>query len=123
MTSVDQLLDALDRIGSEPRRPVSAHLDPALGEAAKAAVAPGLTDSVSALTGAALHAELRRLTLRAVLDEHYATYPSDKPSAADVALFLARDRKLPDASDEAKLSGVLHDLQPLDVSSQFVHRT
>jgi hypothetical protein len=111
MASVDHLLDALDRVGTEPRRPVSAHLDPALGEAAKAAVALGLTDSVSALTGAALHTELRRLALRAVLDEHYAKHPSDKPSAAEVALFLARARRLAAASDEAKLFGVLRGLE------------
>lgn len=58
-------------------------------------MALGLTDSVSALTGIALHAELRRLGLRAALDEVYRQRPDDRPSAAEVAHFLATTRKLP----------------------------
>jgi hypothetical protein len=73
---------------------VSAHLDPAVNEAAKAAVALGLTDSVSALTGDALVAELRRLALRAALDAHYHEHPSDRPEVAEVALYLAQARGL-----------------------------
>ncbi len=80
---VDDLLDALDHVGTRPGRSVSAHLDPALGEAAKVAVALGLTESVSALTGSALHAELKRLALRAALDEHYAERPADRPRLVD----------------------------------------
>lgn len=95
MAELVDLLDALERIDDQPGRPVSAHLDPALNEAAKAAVALGLTESVSALAGAALHAELRRLALRAVLDAHYARRPDDRPHVAEVAQFLAAARKLP----------------------------
>jgi len=65
------LLDALGRIGDQPGRPVSAHLDPALDDAARAAVALGLTESVSALTRTALDAELRRLALRVTLGAPY----------------------------------------------------
>ncbi len=106
MTQLADLLDALERTGDQPGRPVSAHLDPALNEAAKAAVALGLAESVSALTGAALHGELRRLALRAVLDAHYAQRPDDRPHVAEVALFLAKARKLPFA-DRADLPSVL----------------
>ncbi len=109
MTQLADLLDALDRTGNQPGRPVSAHLDPALNEAAKAAVALGLAESVSALTGAALHAELRRLALRAVLNAHYAQRPQDRPHVAEVAMFLAQARRLPIAG-RAELSAVLHAL-------------
>ncbi|MGH8932860.1 MAG: hypothetical protein ACRDZO_20125 [Egibacteraceae bacterium] len=94
MAELEDLLDALGAVGAQAGRPVSAHLDPALGRAAKAAVALGLAGSVSALTGTALHSELRRLALRASLDAHYALRPEDRPRAAEVALFLARARKL-----------------------------
>lgn len=94
MAQLVDLLDALERIGDQAGRPVSAHLDPALNDAAKAAVALGLTESVSALTGTALHAELRRLALRATLDAHYARRPDERPHVAEVALFLAAARKL-----------------------------
>jgi hypothetical protein len=100
------LLDALERTGDQPGRPVSAHLDPALNEAAKAAVALGLAESVSALTGATLYTELRRLALRAVLDAHYVQRPDDRPHVAEVALFLAKARKLPVAG-RADISVVL----------------
>ncbi|MGH4014110.1 MAG: hypothetical protein ACRDSL_09315 [Pseudonocardiaceae bacterium] len=106
MAELADLLDALDRTGDQPGRPVSAHLDPALNDAAKTAVALGLAESVSALTGAALHAELRRLALRAVLDAHYARRPDDRPHVAEVALFLATVRKLP-VADCAELPAVL----------------
>ncbi|MDQ3430881.1 MAG: hypothetical protein M3467_01400, partial [Actinomycetota bacterium] len=79
MAQLADLLDALEHVGDQPGRPVSAHLDPALNDAAKAAVALGLTESVSALTGAALGAELRRLALRVTLDAHYARRPDDRP--------------------------------------------
>ncbi|MGH3765082.1 MAG: hypothetical protein ACRDS0_16120 [Pseudonocardiaceae bacterium] len=106
MAQLADLLDALERTGDQPGRPISAHLDPALNEAAKAAVALGLAESVSALTGSALHAELRRLALRAVLDAHYAQQPDDRPHVAEVALFLAKARKLPIAGS-ADLPAVL----------------
>lgn len=109
MTRLADLLDALERTGNQPGRPVSTHLDPALNAAAKAAVALGLADSVSALTSTALHAELRRLALRAVLDAHYVQRPADRPHVAEVALFLAEARKLPIAG-RADLSAVLHTL-------------
>lgn len=95
MAELNDLLEALDRVGRQPGRPVSAHLDPALTAAAKVAVALGLTDSVSALTGHALHAELHRLALRGALDEMYLQRPDDRPSAAEVAQFLATARRLP----------------------------
>lgn len=107
MAELADLLDALERMGDQPGRPVSAHLDPALNEAAKAAVALGLTESVSALTGAALHAELRRLALRGFLDAHYARRPDDRPHVAEVARFLAVARKLP-VADRPDLPTVLH---------------
>lgn len=50
------LLGALERTGDQPGRTVSAHLDPILNEAAKAAVALGLAEPVSAFTGKALQA-------------------------------------------------------------------
>ena len=78
-----------------------------LNEAAKAAVALGLTDSVSAFTGMALQAELRRLALRATLDDHYAGRPDDRPSVAKVALFLAAARKLP-VANRLDLPAALH---------------
>lgn len=109
MATVDDLLDALDRVGSQPGRPVSAHLDPALNAAAKVAVSLGLADSVSGLTEDALRVQLRRLALRAALDAHYAERPSDRPSVVDVALFLATVRKLP-AADHPALRGVLTEL-------------
>lgn len=110
MADVDTLLEALDRVGALPGRSVSAHLDPALADAAKVAVALGLSESVSALTGSALHAELRRLTLRATLDAHYAERPTDRPSAADVALFLATTRKLAVVDDQPTLPTILRDM-------------
>ncbi|HET9257521.1 MAG TPA: hypothetical protein VFO16_20290 [Pseudonocardiaceae bacterium] len=91
----EDLLDALDHVGGQPGRPVSAHLDPALTAAAKVAVSLGLADSVSALTSAALQAELRRLAPRGALEEVYRQQPGDRPSAAEVAHFLATARKLP----------------------------
>ncbi len=106
MAQLADLLDALERVGDQAGRPVSAHLDPALNDAAKAAVALGLTESVSALTGAALGAELRRLTLRATLDAHYARRPDDRPHVAEVALFLAAARKLP-VADRPDLPAIL----------------
>lgn len=109
MAGLADLLDALERVGDQPGRPVSAHLDPALNEAAKAAVALGLTESVSALTGAALHAELRRLVLRAILDSHYARRPDERPHVAEIALFLARARRLP-VTNRPDLPAVLHDM-------------
>ncbi len=109
MAELDDLLDALDRVGTGPGRPVSAHLDPALTDAARAAVALGLAESVSALTGAALHAELRRLALRSALDDHYARHPADKPPVAEVAYFLATARRLP-AVDRPNLLTALYDM-------------
>jgi hypothetical protein len=109
MAALADLLDALERTGDQPGRPVSAHLDPALNEAAKAAVVLGLAESVSALTGAALHAELRRLALRAVLDAPYAQRADDRPHVAEIALFLAKARNLPFAG-RADLSSVLRAL-------------
>jgi len=109
MAELTDLLDALERVGDQPGRPVSAHLDPALNEAAKAAVALGLTESVSALTGAALHAELRRLALRGVLDAHYAQRPDDRPHVAEVARYLAAARKLP-VADRPDLPKVLYEM-------------
>lgn len=96
---LDRLHDALGRVGEGPGRPVSAHLDPALTEAAKAAVALGLADSVSALTGDALYLELRRLALGAALEGYYERYPEDRPSAAEVALHMATVRRNPLADD------------------------
>lgn len=96
---LDRLHDALDRVGTSPGRPVSAHLDPALTDAAKAAVALGLADSVSALTGEALHRELRRFALRCSLEDYYTEYPQDRPSAAEVALHIAAVRGNPLADD------------------------
>ncbi len=89
MAQLADLLDALGRIGDQPGRPVSAHLDPALDDAARAAVALGLTESVSALTRTALDAELRRLALRVTLGAPYTRRPDDRPHVAEVALFLA----------------------------------
>jgi hypothetical protein len=109
MAQLADLLKALERIGDQPGRPVSAHLDPALNEAAKIAVALGLSESVSALTGAALHAELRRLALRTALDDYYARRPADRPSAAEIALFLASVRKLAVAG-HPDLPTVLHSM-------------
>lgn len=91
---LDDLLAALDRVGTQPGRPVSAHLDPALNDAAKAAVKLGLATSVSGLTGDALLAELQRLALRATLDAHYDDHPSDRPDPVEVAHFLAEARRL-----------------------------
>jgi hypothetical protein len=98
--SLHALLDALDRIGDRPGKAVSAHLDPALSEAAKAAVALGASGSVSAFTGQALERALRSVALRHVLDEHYGEHPEDRPTCADVALHLARARALPAAGAE-----------------------
>lgn len=103
---LDKLHDALDRVGDGPGRPVSAHLDPALTEAAKAAVALGLADSVSALTGDAMYLELRRLALGAALEEYFERYPEDRPSVAEVTHHLAVVRKLPIA-DRPDLMAVL----------------
>ena len=103
---LDGLLDALDRVGEQPGRPVSAHLDPALNAAAKAAVALGLASSVSGLTGDALLAELRRLALRASLDAHYREQPDDRPDTAEVALFIAQARTLA-AADRDDLADAL----------------
>lgn len=91
---LDDLLAALDRVGTQPGRPVSAHLDPALNDAAKAAVKLGLATSVSGLTGDALLAELRRLALRATLEAHYEDHPGDRPDPVEVAQFLAEARRL-----------------------------
>lgn len=104
VAALDRLHDALDRVGSSPGRPVSAHLDPALTEAAKAAVALGLADSVSALTGDALYRQLRNLALGAALDEYFDEYPEDRPSAAEVAHHIATVRRLPMASRPDLLS-------------------
>jgi len=109
MAQLADLLDALERIGDQPGRPVSAHLDPAINDAAKTAVALGLTESVSALTGTALHAELRRLALRAALDGHYDRWPDDRPHVAEVALFLAAARKLP-VADRPELPTALREM-------------
>jgi hypothetical protein len=106
MAQLADLLDALEHVGDKPGRPVSAHLDPALNDAAKAAVALGLTESVSALTGTALGAELRRLALRVTLDAHYSRRPDDRPHVAEVALFLAAARKLP-VADRPDLPTIL----------------
>lgn len=118
MDDLDRLHDALDRVGEGPGRPVSAHLDPALTEAAKAAVAMGLADSVSALTGDALYLELRRLALGAALEEHYERYPEDCPSVAEVAHRMAVVRKLPIA-DRPDLLTLLEDMA--DALGQDVH--
>ncbi|MGH3564619.1 MAG: hypothetical protein ACRDRH_01020 [Pseudonocardia sp.] len=118
MDNLDRLHDALDRVGEGPGRPVSAHLDPALTEAAKAAVAMGLADSVSALTGDALYLELRRLALGAALEEHYERYPEDRPSVAEVAHRMAVVRKLPIA-DRPNLLTLLEDMA--DALGQNVH--
>ena len=64
---------------------------------------------MSALTGAALHAELRRLVLRVILEGHYAHRPEERPHVAEVALFLATARRLP-VMDRPDLPTVLHDM-------------
>lgn len=87
----------------------SRHISIRHSTAAKTVVALGLAESVSALTGTALHAELRRLAFRAVLDAHYDQRPDDRPHIAEVALFLAKARKLPFAG-RADLSSVLRAL-------------
>jgi integrase len=117
---VDDLLDALDRVGAEPGRPVSAHLDPALNDAAKAAVALGLATSVSGLTGQALLTELRRLALRAALDAHYTDQPGDRPDVAEVAAFLARARRLQiaDREDLADVLATVRDAMGPDVDAE-----
>lgn len=99
MAALDDLHRALARVGTAAGRPVSAHLDPALTEAAKAAVALGFADSVSALTGDALHSELRRIALRCALEEYYEEHPDDRPSVAEVAHYAAKARRHPLADD------------------------
>lgn len=117
---VDDLLDALDRVGDQPGRPVSAHLDPALNDAAKAAVALGLATSVSGLTGQALLTELRRLALRAALDAHYTDQPGDRPDVAEVAAFMARARRLQiaDREDLADVLATVRDAMGPDVDAE-----
>jgi len=105
-------------MGEKPGRPVSAHLDPALTEAAKAAVAMGLADSVSALTGEALYRELRALALGAALDEYDEQYPEDRPSVAEIAHRLAVVRRRP-VAERPELMTVLESMA--EVLSQDVH--
>ncbi len=105
-STLDDLLDTLDQVGAQPGRSVSAHLDPALNEAAKTAVELGLAASVSGLTGEALLGELRRLALRAALDGHEADHPADRPDPVEVARFLAEAREL-DIAERDDLSDVL----------------
>ncbi len=118
MSALDDLHQALDRVGTRPGRPVSAHLDPALTEAAKAAVALGLADSVSALTGESLHQELRRLAFGAALEEYFEEFPEQRPSVAAVAYALATARGLP-MTGRPDLMSLLE--QMADALGQDVH--
>jgi hypothetical protein len=108
MPALDDLINALDRVGTKPGRAVSAHLDPALNDAAKAAVAAGLATSVSGLTGDALLAELRRLALRATLDTHYHRHPDDRPDPVEVATFIAQARHLDVAEHDDLHDALVH---------------
>lgn len=101
--AVERISELLDAAGSETSN-TSMRIPTALRDAAALAVSElGVAPSATALTTAALRAQLEAVVMQAALDAHYERYPWARPNLGDLAVAAAELDGHPLAAEPERL--------------------